>query len=94
MRRNKLSFSLRTIATAAVLAVAPVMVTASSASALAVAQTVCYTPDGTAVLNPPSEDGYEYCVTRTGGSGGGPRPVLCTITSTSYTCTPIQPLQG
>lgn len=94
MRRNKLSFSLRTIAAAAVLSVAPVVVAASSASALTVGQTVCYTADGTPVFNPPSEDGFEYCVTRTGGSGGGPRPVLCTITATSYTCTPIQPLQG
>lgn len=94
MRRNKLSRSLRTITAAAVLSVAPVVVSASSASALAIGQTVCYTADGTPVVNPPSEDGYEYCVTRTGGSGGGPRPVLCTITSTSYTCTPIEPLQG
>ena len=94
MRRNKLSLSFRTIATAAVLTVAPVVVSASSASALAIGQTVCYTAEGTPVFNPPSEDGFEYCVTRTGGSGGGPRPVLCTITATSYTCTPIQPLQG
>ena len=94
MRRNKLS-SIRRIAAVAVLSVAPVVVAASSASALAVGQTVCYTSDGTAVFNPPSEDGFEYCVTRSGGSGGGGRgPVLCTITSTTYSCTPIQPLQG
>ena len=99
MRRNKLSFRpLRSIAAVAVLSVAPIMVTASSASALAVNQTVCYRSDGTAVINPLSEEGFEYCVTRsgttggtTGGSGG---PVLCTITSTSYYCTPLQPLQG
>lgn len=94
MRRNKLSAPVRRIAAAAVLSVAPLVVTASSASALAVGQTVCYTSDGTPVFNPPSEDGFEYCVTRGGGSGGGPRPVLCTITATSYTCTPIEPLQG
>lgn len=94
MRRNKLS-SIRRIAAVAVLGVAPVVVAASSANALAVGQTVCYTADGTPVFNPPSEDGFEYCVTRTGGSGGGgPRPVLCTITATTYNCTPIQPLQG
>lgn len=94
MRRNKLSVSLRTIAAAAVLSVAPVVVAATSASALAVGQTVCYTSNGTPVVNPPSEDGYEYCYTRSGSSGGGTGPVLCTITATSYTCTPIQPLQG
>lgn len=98
MRRNKLSFrSLRSIAAVAVLSVAPVVVGASSASALAVNQTVCYRSDGTAVINPVSEDGFEYCVTRTGTggtTGGSGGPVLCTITSTSYSCTPLQPLQG
>lgn len=94
MRQNKLSVSLRRIAAVAVLSVAPVVVAASSASALAVGQTVCYTSDGTPVFNPPSEDGYEYCFTRSGSSGGGGGPVLCTITATTYTCTPIQPFQG
>jgi hypothetical protein len=93
MRRTKLS-SIRRIAAVAVLSVAPVVVAASSANALAIGQTVCYTADGTAVFNPPSEDGFDYCVTRSGGSGGGRLPVLCTITSTSYSCTPLQPLQG
>jgi hypothetical protein len=94
MRRNKLS-SIRRIAAVAVLSLAPVVVAASSASALAVGQTVCYRSDGTAVFNPISEDGFEYCVTRSGSSGGGGNgPVLCTITSTSYHCSPLQPLQG
>ena len=97
MRRNKLSArSLRTIAAAAVLSVAPVVVAAAPASALAVGQTVCYTSDGTPVVNPPSEDGFEYCFTRPASTGGGGNggPVLCTISSTSYNCIPIQPLQG
>lgn len=95
MRRNKLpSFSLRSIAAVAVLSVAPVVVAASSASALAVGQTVCYRSDGTAVINPVSEDGFSYCVTRSGSAGGSGGPVLCTITSTSSSCTPLQPLQG
>jgi hypothetical protein len=97
MRLNKPSpRSLRSIAAAAVLSVAPLVVGASSASALAVNQTVCYRSDGTAVINPVSEDGFEYCFTRTGTSGGtgGSGPVICTITSTSYSCTPLQPLQG
>jgi hypothetical protein len=98
MRRNTLSSrSIRSIAAAAALSVAPLVIGASAASALAVNQTICYRSDGTAVINPLNEDGFEYCVTRsgtgssTGGSGG---PVLCTITSTSYSCTPLQPLQG
>lgn len=98
MRRNKVSsHPLRSIAAAAVLSVAPLVVAASSAGALAVGQTVCYRSDGTAVFNPVSEDGFAYCVTRSattttsGGSGG---PVLCTITNTSSSCTPLQPLQG
>ena len=98
MRLNKFSSrSLRSIAAAAVLSVAPLVVGASSASALAVNQTVCYRSDGTAVINPVNQDGFEYCYTRTGtsgGTGGGGGPVLCTITSTSYSCTPLQPLQG
>lgn len=98
MRRNKLSFrSVRSIAAVAVLSMAPVVVGVSSASALAVNQTVCYRSDGTAVINPLNEQGFAYCVTRTGtsgGSGGGGGAVLCTITSTSYSCTPYQPLQG
>jgi hypothetical protein len=98
MRRNKLSSrSLRSIAAVAVLSVAPILVTASSAGALAVGQTVCYRSDGTAVFSPVTEDGFDYCVTRsgsTGGTGGSGGPVLCTITSTSYYCTPLQPLQG
>ena len=98
MRRNTLSFrSLRSIAAVAVLSVAPIVVTASSASARAVNQTVCYRSDGSAVINPLSQDGFEYCYTRTGtsgGTGGGGGPVLCTITNTSYSCTPLQPLQG
>ena len=94
MRRNKLS-SLRKIAVVAALSAAPVLAVASSASALAVGQTVCYRSDGTAVFNPVNEDGFEYCYTRSGSSGGGSNgPVLCTITSTSYSCTPLQPLQG
>jgi hypothetical protein len=97
MRRNKLSRSLRSIAAVAVLGVAPVVIGASSASALAVNQTVCYRSDGTAVINPLNQDGFDYCVTRTGtsgGTGGSGGPVLCTITNTSYSCTPLQPLQG
>ena len=93
MRRNKLS-TVRRIAIVAALSAAPVLAVASSASALAIGQTVCYTADGTAVFNPPSEDGYEYCVTRSGSSGGVRGPVLCTITGTTYSCTPLQPLQG
>ena len=98
MRLNKFSSrSLRSIAAAAALSVAPLVFAAAPASALAVGQTVCYTADGTPVFNPPSEDGFEYCYTRPasgGGSGGSGGPVLCTITATSYNCTPIQPLQG
>ena len=95
MRLNTLSSrSLRSIAAAAALSVAPLVVGASSASALAVNQTVCYRSDGTAVINPVNQDGFEYCYTRTGTSGGSGGPVLCTITSTSYSCTPLQPLQG
>jgi hypothetical protein len=94
MRQNKLSVSLRRVAAIAVLSMAPVVVAASSASALPIGQTVCYTSEGTPVFNPPSEDGYEDCFTRSGGSGGGTGLVLCTITATSYTCTPIEPLQG
>jgi hypothetical protein len=98
MRRNKLlSRSLRSIAAVAVLGVGPVVVGASSASALAVNQTICYRSDGTAVINPLNQDGYDYCFTRTGtsgGTGGSGGPVLCTITSTFYSCTPLQPLQG
>lgn len=95
MRRTKLSsLSFRTLAAAAVLSVGPVVVAAAPASALAIGQTVCYTSDGSPVVNPPSEDGYEYCFTRPAGSGGGGGPVLCTISSTSYSCTPLQPLQG
>lgn len=94
MRRNKLS-SVRRIAIVAALTAAPVLAVASSAGALAVGQTVCYRSDGTAVFNPLSEDGFEYCVTRSATSGGSSNgPVLCTITSTSYSCTPLQPLQG
>jgi hypothetical protein len=94
MRRNRLS-SIRRIAAVAVLSAAPLLASAPSASALAVGQTVCYRDDGTAVFNPLSEDGFEYCVTRTGSSGGGGNgPVLCTISSTTYYCTPLQPLQG
>jgi hypothetical protein len=98
MRRNMSSSrSLRSIVAAAALSVAPLVVGASSASALAVGQTVCYRTDGTAVFNPLSEDGFAYCVTRaasSGGTGGSGGPVLCTITNTSYSCTPLQPLQG
>jgi hypothetical protein len=97
MRRNKLSLSLRSIAAFAALSVAPVVMAASSASALTVGQTVCYRDDGTAVFNPLSEDGFAYCVTRSAGStstGGGGHPVLCTFTDSSYTCTPYQPLRG
>jgi hypothetical protein len=98
MRRNKLfARSLRSIAVVAALGVAPVVVGASSASALAVNQTVCYRSDGTAVINPLNQDGFDYCVTRTGtsgGTGGSGGPVLCTITSDSYSCTPLQPLRG
>ena len=93
MRQSKLSRSVRAIAAAAVLTVAPVLFTASSASALTVGQTVCYTADGTPVFNPPSEDGFEYCVTRSGGSRGTGL-FVCTVTATSYTCTPLEPLQG
>lgn len=78
----------------AALAVSPLVV-AAPAHALSVGQTVCYTADGTPVFNPPSQDGFEYCVTRPATSGGGgPRPQLCTITGSSVTCTPISPLQG
>jgi pectate lyase len=98
MRQNKLSLrSVRSLAAVAALSMAPVVVGASSASALAVNQTICYRSDGAAVINPLNEDGFAYCVTRTGttgGSGGSGGPVLCTITSTSYSCTPLQPLQG
>jgi hypothetical protein len=98
MRRHKLSsHPLRAIAAAAVLIVAPLVVAAPSANALAVGQTVCYRSDGTAVFNPVSEDGFAYCVTRSGGTtstGGSGGPVLCTITSTSSSCTPLEPLQG
>src|SRR3954452_16220319 len=66
MRRNTLSRSLRSMAAVAVLSVAPVVVGASSASALAVNQTVCYRSDGSAVINPLNQDGFEYCVTRSG----------------------------
>jgi hypothetical protein len=98
MRRNNLSSrSLRSLAAAAVLSVAPLVLGASSASALAVNQTICYRSDGTAVINPLNENGFAYCVTRSGtgtSSGGSGGPVLCTITNTSYSCTPLQPLQG
>jgi hypothetical protein len=98
MRRNKLSaHPFRSLAAAAVLGLAPVVVAASSASALSVGHTVCYRDDGTAVFDPISQDGFAYCVTRSGStttSGGGSYPVLCTITSTSTSCTPLQPLQG
>lgn len=98
MRRNPLSpRSLRSIAAVAALSVAPLLVAASPAGALALNQTVCYRYDGTAVINPVSEDGFAYCVTRSGTtttSGGSGGPVLCTITSTSTSCTPLEPLQG
>lgn len=93
MRQNKLFRSLRTIAAAAALSVAPVVFTASSANALAIGQTICYTADGTPVFNPTSGDGYDHCVTRAGGTRGTGL-VVCTITNTSSSCTPIQPLEG
>lgn len=96
MRLNKLPVRyLRSIAAVAVLNVAPVVIAASPANALAVNQTVCHRSDGTAVFNPLSQEGFEYCVTRsgtTGGGGGRGGPVLCTLTSTSSSCTPLQPL--
>jgi len=98
MRRNKLSsHPFRSIAAAAVLGVAPLVVAAAPAGALTVGHTVCYQDDGTAVFDPINQDGYAYCVYRSGGtttSGGSGGPVLCTITGTSYSCTPLQPLQG
>jgi len=95
MRRNRLSFkTVRSIATVAVLGLAPLVAAAAPAGALAIGQTVCYQADGTAVFNPVSQDGFEYCVTRSGSTGGPKGPVLCTITNTSYSCTPLQPLQG
>ncbi len=96
MIRNKIaSLSLRSLAAAAALSIAPIMM-AAPASALAVGQTVCYGSDGGSVVNPPNPDDFDYCVTREpyGGGGGGGGPRLCTITSTSFSCVPIVPLQG
>jgi hypothetical protein len=63
---------------AAAFAVAP-LVLAAPAGALSPGQTVCYAADGSYVVNPPSEEGFEYCVTReaSGGSDGGNTPYLC-----------------
>jgi hypothetical protein len=83
----------RRVLAVAVFAAAPLLV-AAPANALAVGQTVCYTADGTPVFNPPSEEGFEFCVTRQPTGGGGPRPQLCTITGSTVSCTPIVPLQG
>jgi hypothetical protein len=85
--------AVRPMIAAAVLAAAPLLV-AAPANALAVGQTVCYTADGTPVFNPPSEDGFEYCVTRPSTGGGGRLPQLCTITASTVSCTPIAPLNG
>jgi hypothetical protein len=92
-RRILAASPVRPLLVAAALATAPLVV-AAPAHALALGQTVCYTYDGIPVFNPPSQDGFDYCVTRQPTGGGGNRPQLCTITATSTTCTPYGPLQG
>ncbi len=93
VRRMLAATPLRPLVVAAVLVAAPLLV-AAPANALAIGQTVCYTADGTPVFNPPSQDGFEYCVTRPPTSGGGRLPQLCTITGSTVSCTPIAPLNG
>ena len=74
---------------------AALLLTAVPANALSVGDTVCYTADGTGVVNPSNPDDFDYCVTRQPyGGGGGNLPRLCTITAYGMTCTPIAPLQG
>ena len=85
--------SIRKLILAATLAVAPIAV-AVPANALAVNHTVCYNDEGSYVVDPPSEDGFAYCVTRTGSSGGSTGLQLCTITVNGVNCTPYAPLQG
>jgi hypothetical protein len=76
---------LRKIFTAALLGIAPLIV-AGPAGALSPGQTVCYAADGTAAVNPPNPDDFEYCVTResSGGSSGGNTPQLCSANVYSY----------
>ncbi len=74
---------MRKIIAAAALSIASLFVVAGPASALSPGGTVCYTADGTPVVNPPNPDDYDFCATNPGsggsGGGGGGGPVLCTV---------------
>lgn len=76
---------LRKLFVAAALAASPLLASLP-AGALAAGSTVCYTADGTPVVNPPNPDDFESCFTRegTGGSGGSGGPQLCTVDVYSY----------
>lgn len=74
---------------------AALLLTAVPANALRVGDTVCYTADGSAVVNPSNPDDFDHCVTREGSGGGGDNlPQLCTVTAYGFRCTPLVPLQG
>ena len=76
----------RKIVAGAVFAASALLVTVP-AGALTAGSTVCYTADGTPVVNPPNPDDYDNCVPRppsTGGGGGGGGPVLCTVGVHAY----------
>lgn len=76
---------IRKIIAIAAFAVTPI-VAAVPAGALSVGDTVCYASDGTAVVNPPNPEDFEYCVTReaTGDSTAGNTPSVCTADVYSY----------
>lgn len=80
---------IRKLIATAVLAVAPLLAVAAPAGALSAGDTVCYTEDGTPVVNPPNPDDFSSCFTNTGGggsggSGGSGGPSLCTVDVYSY----------
>jgi hypothetical protein len=72
---------IRKLIATAFLAAAPLLVVAAPASALSPGGTVCYTDDGSPVVNPPNPDDFASCYTNTGGGGsGGPTgPSLCGV---------------
>ena len=73
---------------------AALLLTAVPANALSVGDTICYSADGTPVINPSNPDDFEDCVTRSGSGSGGTGLQVCTVTVYGFRCTPLVPLQG
>ena len=78
---------IRKLIATAVLAAAPLLAVAAPAGALSPGGTVCYTADGTPVVNPSNPDDFESCYTSSGGGGGSGSPTgpsLCGVDIHDY----------